>query len=77
MNKVKEIENNVNAAKRVRDTKAGQAAINIFQSLTNPVKWYAYLNNGNIIQDLQVLEDNLDDLSSNKLFYLSDKLKYK
>ena len=77
MNKVKEIETNVNAAKRLRDTVVGKAAINVFKSLTNPVKWYDYINNGNIIQDLQLLEDNLDDLSNNKLFYLSDRLKYK
>lgn len=74
MDKVKAIEAEVNAAKRFRDTKLGVAFTNVFKSLTNPVKWYDYLHNGNIDQDLQLLEDNLDDMLNNKLFYLSSKL---
>ena len=74
MDKIKAIEDEVNVAKRLRDTKAGTACVNIFKSLTNPVKWYAYIHDGNIDQDLQLLEDNLDDMLNNKLFYLSSKL---
>ena len=68
-------EDEANTAKRFRDSKVGSAAINVFKALTNPVKWYDYINNGNIDQDLQRLEDNLDDMLNNKLFYLSAKLQ--
>lgn len=72
---VKKTEDEANAAKRFRDSKVGSAAVNVFKALTNPVKWYDYINNGNIDQDLQRLEDNLDDMLNNKLFYLSAKLQ--
>lgn len=72
--KLKDTEAEVNAAKRMRDTKIGSAALNVFKSLTNPVKWYDYIYDGNITQDLQLLEDNLDDMLNNKLFYLGSKI---
>lgn len=75
MDKIRQIEDEVQKVKRLRDTKIGVAINNIFTSITNPAKWIAYINSGNLDQDLTLLEDNIDDLSNNKLFYLSDKLK--
>ena len=77
MQNVKQTEAEAEKAKRLIDTKPGQVFFNLVTSLTNPAKWFDYVNNGNLEGDLKLLEDNLDDMTNNKLFYLSDRLKFR
>ena len=77
MQNVKQTEAEAEKAKRLIDTKPGQVFFNLVTSLTNPAKWFDYVNNGNLDGDLKLLEDNLDDMTNNKLFYLSDRLKFR
>lgn len=77
INKVKKMEQDAEKDKRLIDTKPGQVFFKLVTTLISPAAWFDYVYNGNLSSDLKLLGDNLDDMTNNKLFYLSDKLKFR
>lgn len=77
INKVKKMEQDAEKDKRLIDTKPGQVFFKLVTALISPAAWFEYVYNGNISSDLKLLGDNLDDMTNNKLFYLSDRLKFR
>ena len=73
--KIEELKKQVKKAKTISDTPLAKASYNVLKTLTNPVRWYELVKNGNMDRDMEILENNLDDISSNALHFLAASLK--
>lgn len=48
---------------------------NVVDTIVDPITWLYMLKDGKMNRDFAILQDKLDDISSNKLYSLSYKLK--
>lgn len=61
-------------AKGLADTAAAQAAIRMLKDLTSPVQWIVMLRNGDLAYDVEKLENHLDAIANNPLYYRAAQL---
>lgn len=75
--KCRDIEENMNKAKRAMDTDFGKAAINTLHNLfiLEPVNLYQLIKDGKLDRDCSILENRLDDMRNNALFMLSHQFR--
>lgn len=60
--------------KNVENTSVMEVLGNIIDNTIDPLTWVEMLKDGKMNRDFAILQDKLDDISSNKLYSLSYKL---
>lgn len=69
-----ETEQKLAGLKNVENTSVMEVLGNIIDNTIDPLTWVEMLKDGKMNRDFAILQDKLDDISSNKLYSLSYKL---
>ena len=70
----KDIEEEMQKAKKITDTEFGKAAVNILHNVVlilEPVNVWQLIKDGKLDRDCAILEDRIDDMRNNALFMMS------
>lgn len=72
---VEVIKQQMKIAKTISDTAVGKAFYNTLKNLTNPVRWFVLIQDGNLDRDTEILANRIDDMMNNPFYYQAAKLK--
>ena len=74
LNELNNAEKQLDSIKPIEHTGLLEAMGNVVDNIINPATWYEILKDGKMNRDFAILQDKLDDISSNKLYALSHQL---
>ena len=75
LNQLNLVEEKVASTKALENNNLLEMLSNVVDTIVDPITWLYMLKDGKMNRDFAILQDKLDDISSNKLYSLSYKLK--
>lgn len=75
LNQLNLVEEKVASTKALENNSLLEMLGNVVDTIVDPITWLYMLKDGKMNRDFAILQDKLDDISSNKLYSLSYKLK--